>query len=204
GRDHAGENVLVRPALATAVVLGFALLDADLADEGLTLEVLVLDRAGGLRLWAHVVGLEPERRVKDGLDPAVAEIDGLGLSVVGSDDDEGLGELRGLIEPVDNGELGVEHLAATVFAAFEQAAFAGAAGAKVHADGCDRPVGSTGSSRPERSLAGNPQTFGVVHTNARAGGLPSPKLIQFIVTISSTIAGSSRPALLPSICGCQV
>src|SRR5262249_50200988 len=144
GRDDRREDVLVVPVLAgelaSAVLLRPALLDADLADEGLTLEVLVLDRACGLRLWAHIVRLEPERRVKDGLEPAVADIDGLGLSVGGADDDEVLPELAGLIEPVDKSELGVEHLAATVFAAFKQATFAGAAGAKVHNDGRDRPV----------------------------------------------------------------
>src|SRR5262249_18482173 len=45
--------------------------------------------------------------------------------------------------------------------------------------------------------------LGFVHTNARTG-LRSPKSTHCMVMISSTIAGSSRPVLLPSICGCHV
>src|SRR5213075_2306856 len=64
----------------------------------------------------------------------------LGVLVGGADDDEIFPELAGLIEPIEDGELGVEHFAATIFAALEQATFTDAAGAKVHEDRRDRPV----------------------------------------------------------------
>src|SRR5262249_52081554 len=140
GRDHPREDILVRPALAAAVVLGLALLDADLADEGLALEILVVDCARGVCLRAHVIGLEPERAIEDRLEPAVADIDSLGMPVGGAFDDKVFPELTVFIEAINDGELAVEHLAAAVLAALEQATLAGAAGAKMGAERRDRAV----------------------------------------------------------------
>src|SRR5262249_60199301 len=86
-------------------------------------------------------GLEPERAVEDGFEPAVADIDGLGLPLRSAVDDEVVPELAVLIDAVDKGELDVEHFAAPILARLEQAVLAGAAGAQAGGDRPDRPVG---------------------------------------------------------------
>src|SRR5262249_56145322 len=113
-RDHAGKDVLVRPILAGAVVLGPALLDADAADEAHALELLEADRAGGTRLRAQVVGLEPERAVQDRLERAAVDVSGLGVAIGGAGQDPALEQLAPLIRAVSDGELADEHFAAAV------------------------------------------------------------------------------------------
>src|SRR5262245_61945726 len=93
GRDHAGEDVLVGPVLARAVVLRPTLLDANSANEGHAFELAEADCAGGTRLWRHVVGLEPERTVEDSLEDTAGDLGGLCLARCSAVEDPPLPEL---------------------------------------------------------------------------------------------------------------
>src|SRR5262249_38728307 len=108
-RDHAGKDVLVIVVSATAIIPRTALLLADLGNEGHPFELLELDRARGARLRAHIVGLEAERAVEDGLERAAADIDGLRVSVRGTCEQHVLPELATLERPIHDSELDVEH-----------------------------------------------------------------------------------------------
>src|SRR5262249_45650274 len=109
GRDDCREDVLVGPALASAVILRLALLDADLADEGHALKLLEADRASGTRLWAHVIGLEPERAVENGPQLATADLDRLGLARRGAFQEQMLEDFAPLVRPISEGDFADEH-----------------------------------------------------------------------------------------------
>ena len=119
-RDHRRDNVLVGPVLAAAVVLRPALLDADLGDEAHAVEVLEADRAGRACLRAHIVGLEPERGIEDGLERAATDFGGFGVPVGGAGQDQIRPKFALGVWSVDDDELAVEHLAIPHFAALEQ------------------------------------------------------------------------------------
>src|SRR5262245_25615619 len=130
-----GENVLVRPVLARAVVLRRTLLDADLADEGQALELLVALGASGARLRADIPRVETQGGVEDGLDPAAADLDGLG--VIDTLDDPILKDLSLCELAVEQGDFERQHLAAAVLGALERSVFARAAALNVQAAGGD-------------------------------------------------------------------
>src|SRR5262249_31286769 len=140
GRDHAGKDVLVRVALAAAVVPRPALLLADLGNEGHSFELLELDRASGTRLWANVVRLQTFRAIQNRLEHAAADVDGFCVPVGGACEHHVLPELATLKRSINDGELDIEHLATAVPAALEQAVLAGVARADVESDGGDRPL----------------------------------------------------------------
>src|SRR5262249_39019576 len=137
-RDGAGEDILVW--IIAAVLLGPALLDPDLGDEVYALEALEADGASRARFRTYVVGHETERAVEDGLEHAEIAGRHLLLSVSGAGEKQVVPELASLIEPVENGEGEVEHLAFTIGAALEQAVLADTAGFNVSGDGRDRVV----------------------------------------------------------------
>jgi hypothetical protein len=135
GRDDRREDVLVRPAFARAVVLRRALLDADLADEGQALEFLVALGASGARLRADIFRVQAQSGVEDGLDPAVADLDSLGMVDAPQDPifpEPTLGKFA-----VDYDEFERQHLAAAVPGALEHPVFACAAALNVQAAGGD-------------------------------------------------------------------
>ena len=135
GRDDSRQNVLVGPVLARAVVLRRALLDADLADEDQALELFVGPGASSTRLRADIFRIQAQGGVEDGLDPAVANLDGLG--VIGAFDDPIFPKLSLCEFAVDHDEFECQHLAAAVFAALEHAVFARTAALNVQAQGGD-------------------------------------------------------------------